>query len=143
MHHIHASAVEAMFTGDVLPECGTYLVALCEVSIPALHVTVRSERVSTYALAGLEMDLSSQNTVSIMLFQYPNGRRGARVGVWIRGGVRTISRIPGILAVLWGCWFGDGVRTRELKGALEVVLRRWAACTGGGVGEVEVGAEER
>ena len=31
--HIHASAVKAMLAGDVLPECGTYLVALCKLSI--------------------------------------------------------------------------------------------------------------
>lgn len=36
LYHLHARAVKTMFAGYGLPECGTYLVALQRVSMPAL-----------------------------------------------------------------------------------------------------------
>lgn len=53
--NIHASAVEAMLAGDVLPESRANLIALhaCQFILPSLSSIVEF----TYTLAGLEMDL--------------------------------------------------------------------------------------
>ena len=113
-----------MFARDGLPECSTYLVALHVMSMPAPSVAVR--RVDTYTLAGLEVDLSWQYRQHILCCcsSRPLGRGGGRgeggtrawrklgignpgAAVWVLlggggGGALTISRIPGILAVLLG-----------------------------------------
>ena len=84
-----------MLAGDGLPECGTYLVALYMKSIPHrpmfLYTKVNHSRIGRF-----EGEPAQREMVS--LFDPAIGTRGTR----IRGEVvsLTISRMPGILAVL-------------------------------------------
>lgn len=138
-HDLHAGAIEAMFTGDVLPECGTYLVALlrCQSLLFVRHTVKTREYVRIGRFGG--GPVIAQACQHHVLGISQRSTRGTR-GRFGSGAVYVRSHaFPEFWRYCGGCWFGVGSMSLGLKGALEVVLAgvcsgcwRWCLQAGGG-----------
>ena len=98
--YIHARAVKAMLAGDVLPERSTYLIALFKLSIHALTSLAVDDHVRIGRFEGEPVHIT-QHQHDCSCSKTRTTDAGHAPGATLPDGrALTISRMPGILAVL-------------------------------------------